>query len=148
MEVPDEISNRMSFGDKVVKAITFSGDGKHFMYITKGSDNLWHIVFDGAENPGFEKIDSLVVSEEGDHYAYVAQVGNQEKTVVVDGKPGSRAGGLRRGGARRQEREARDHRQRGKQRMMSEETPKRVPHDAESELYSPWPLVPGPSSSV
>ena len=51
--------------------------------------------------------------------------------VKTEQDDAARVGGLRRGGARRREREARDHRQRGKQRMMSEETPKRVPHDAE-----------------
>lgn len=76
---------------KKIKDLTFSPDGKHFVYVARRNGQEF-IVFDGKRGPVFDDVWGLKFSSDGGHFAYCggffkAFSGRPQTFVLLDGEP-------------------------------------------------------------
>ena len=63
----------------------FRPDSLEIAYGAKKSDK-WHMVLGTQEGPGYDNISPFLFSHNGQHFAYVAQIGGTGELQIIDGK--------------------------------------------------------------
>ncbi|MGD1001521.1 MAG: hypothetical protein ABSA67_12590 [Candidatus Brocadiia bacterium] len=78
----------ISTGGQITLPLTFSRGGRHFFYMNQDDAGKYHIVADGQPGPACYIPMQLVISPDGEHYAYVGYEHDRAQTKwgVVDGR--------------------------------------------------------------
>jgi len=58
-------------------------NGKRIVYTAQTADQKWHLVVDGKTGPAYDQIQSLMMTADGVHYAFIGSKG-RDKMVVLD----------------------------------------------------------------